>query len=119
MTNPAASTPGRPVTLTGFLLARISEDEEVAQRESIWPTGTPITPKRVLADCAAKRRLIDLAFENSASIDGEWGCCHNADEIRRGLCPRTPISGIEELQVMAEVFADHPDFDPSWARAAG
>jgi len=122
-------------TLTEFLLARITEDEQVARtaswfdRPPIEPTpdwtykgdgyevepgvthdregiaaavnpeeGTHIArhdPARVLAECEAKRRII--------AMHGEL-CFGNGD---RG-------AGDEVLEHLAQVYADHPSFDPTW-----
>lgn len=74
-------------------------------------------PARVLADCAAKRAIVDLAFHREAVVDGEWGCCHSADEIRRGLCPEQDPKHVSELRVLAAVYADHPDYRDEWRPA--
>jgi len=111
-----------------FLLARIAEVETAARRalatESLFVSdgctvewawahlathpsggsgrgfaeGAP-TPARVLAECEAKRRIVAEAadIENS-----HCGCL--------GL-PGEPI-----LRALAQPYADHPDFDPAWAR---
>jgi hypothetical protein len=71
-------------------------------------------PAQVLADCAAKRALIDLAFQVAAQIDGEWGCGHGADQIRQGLCSVMPVDDLPELRILAQPFAGHPDFDSAW-----
>jgi hypothetical protein len=54
-----------------------------------YEAGDHITrhdPARVLAECEAKRRIVELAFSHAAKIDGEWGCCHSVQGIRGGLC---------------------------------
>jgi hypothetical protein len=104
--------------LTAFLLARISEDEAKA-REAIemrmavkyvdpsdatrpdfelvaWPDlGVPsmlIGPERVLAECEAKRRIVELHGPHGQS-----------DELP-----------CRELAVVAAVYSDHPDYDEAW-----
>lgn len=72
-------------------------------------------PARVLAEVAAKRRMVDQTFRYEATIDGEWGCCHSADEIARGECPATPVDGIGMLRLLAVVYADHADYRSDWA----
>lgn len=72
-------------------------------------------PARVLAEVAAKRRQIDLTFRYEATIDGEWGCRHDAEEIARGGCPATPVDGIAMLRLLAVVYADHPGYRSDWA----
>ena len=87
-------------------------------------------PARVLAECESKRRIVTEAFEVAATIDGEWGCCHDADDIRRGYREPTPGWGDEPeplpadcagpevagkfLQGLALPYADHPDYDEAW-----
>ncbi len=71
-------------------------------------------PARVMAEVAAKRAVIDMTFRYEAKIDGEWACCHSADEIRAGVCTAIPVNEIETLRILAAVYADHPDYQPEW-----
>ena len=122
------------MTLTEFLLARIAEDEGKIHGD--WSDGRGlhiITEEmfdRMLAECEAKRRIVAEAFEVAATIDGEWGCCHDAEDIRRGYREPTPGWGDEAeplpegcagpevagkfLQALAAVYADHPDYRQEW-----
>jgi hypothetical protein len=109
-------------TLTEFLLARIEEDEAAAQVRTISRrmingvmTDVPImarrgawawSPARVLAECEAKRQLIDEITGDAHRIHGEWGV-GPMDYDPSGLC------------IMAAVYADHPDFDEAWRPDAG
>jgi hypothetical protein len=109
------------ITLTDFLLQRIAEDEAVARAaisatgESPWqassyrvvvddgfevadasvPSATHIArhdPARVLAECAAKRAIVECATDqHTGGIE--------FDSILRAL---------------ASVYADHESFDPRW-----
>lgn len=72
-------------------------------------------PARVLADVAAKRLQIDMTFRYEATIDGEWGCCHEADSIARGECPATPVDGIRMLRLLALPYAEHPGYRSEWS----
>ncbi len=81
------------MTITEFLLARIAEDEAVA----LAANGPSVhaarhDPTRVLAECAAKRAIIEQA---ERSDSGWWESIYVA--------------------ILAAVYADHPDYDPSWA----
>lgn len=91
------------VDIDEFLLARIAEDEQRAETEAVLRDGDPyyapegleqsafdrhINPARVLADCQAKRRIVH-----------EW---------MGGNLQSFPV------YVLAEVYADHPDFDETW-----
>lgn len=68
-------------------------------------------PKRVLAEVAAKRRVME---RHTAGWRGKGSClgCNygpQEDEFTEDVndCP--------ELRDMASVYADHPDYDPTWA----
>jgi hypothetical protein len=108
------------MTITEFLEARIVEDEARALTANAWAShGGPTqwigqpgdglvvrlgdggphiaawSPTRVLAECAAKRAIITQVS------DVQWG----------GYAVRDVILGH-----LAAVYADHPDYDPDWAR---
>ena len=110
------------LTLTDFLLARIAEDEAAAgeslratRREavSLRPTDGQATtsalsymefivrwpPARVLAECEAKRAVVGLHPE---MLGWCQGCAHESYPCRT-------------LLALALPYADHPDYDPSWA----
>lgn len=72
------------------------------------------SPENVLADVASKHRLIELAFQHAATIDGEWGCCHTSVEIRAGQCHSTHPNHMIDLQLLAIPFAVHPDYREEW-----
>jgi hypothetical protein len=102
------------MTITEFLLARIGEDEREANVCLASPEHTTRRWTRVLAECAAKRALVDLAVTVQEIMEGEWGCGHrvtvdNADEWDRDF------EGWEILQTLAAVYKDHPDYQPDWA----
>lgn len=83
-----------------------------------WAEGQALfdrfDPARVLAECEAKRRLIAEILAYEARIDGEWGCCHSAEQIARNECPPTPVDEIPALRLLALPDAGHPDFRPEW-----
>jgi hypothetical protein len=103
-----------------FLEARIAEDEQQATKhlKDASARGWASYPVRILAECAAKRALIDTQYAYLATIDGEWGCAHDEDQIRAGECeyyrdfnPGTwPI-----VTALAAVYNDHRDYRPEWA----
>jgi hypothetical protein len=84
------------MTLIDFLLARIAEDEAVARDSlALYGPGSSLyvarhDPARVLAECAAKRRII--AAHEAADF------ALNDDVIR----------------LLALPYAEHPDFDEAW-----
>lgn len=36
------------------------------------------------------RAALDGLWDFMDQIDGEWGCCHDSQQIRAGLCPWAP-----------------------------
>ena len=106
------------LTLTDFLLARIAEDEDVARSvpevepaswAPIWtslrsgktsvcdhgPRGSvEMQPARVLAECEAKRRIVE--------------------SVQAALPRGTSGLGPSVLMRLAAVYADHPDYRDEW-----
>jgi hypothetical protein len=87
--------------LTDFLLARIAEDEAVALRArdnagSFGVGGHMVawTPGRVLAECEAKRRIIERVSEV------KWTGSYAVRDV--------------VLEILALPYADHPDYRPEW-----
>lgn len=110
-----------------FLLARIAEDEEVAQSahdaygRMTWAgrSGAPVNelivrfhPTRLLAECAAKRAI--LAIHETYTWAGRkvtfdyCSECQVDDGIITGPGPCTT------QLALAQPYAEHPDFDPAW-----
>ena len=123
------------MNLTEFLLARIAEDEAVARASyydgQVWiPEEEAVvaadrdldpilyldrkrdaahayrwSPARVLADIAAKRRIVE-DYQYLNAMPG-----NSLSEYGRGkLAALEPI-----LLDFASVHADHPDYRPEWA----
>ncbi|MBD8079688.1 hypothetical protein IF651_11535 [Cellulosimicrobium arenosum] len=97
------------MTLTQFLLARIADDEAAAD-SPVGSAGTFWSPARVRAECAAKRRIVTLAYEAT-------GYDMTVD-LERESDSRTE-SGVEFvgdriLRALATPYADHPDYEPRW-----
>jgi hypothetical protein len=65
-------------------------------------------PAYVLADVAAKRRIVDLAHRHRAGLD--------EDREEFDLWHYTGQGYIlhKILRLLAAPYADHPDFDPAW-----
>lgn len=97
------------MTITEFLLARIAERESVARdmqhqarvgrpffRTDLLAGGTGIRelidPARVMAECEAKRRMVEEATHPQTSSQ----------------------EGYDMLRYLAEVYADHPDYSEEW-----
>jgi hypothetical protein len=105
------------MTLTEFLLARISEDERDARNaegrydfERDAPNNFDVfsllhlmkrTPRRTVAEGEARRRMIaDLT-----------PYCWRPQRQPCGTCDRI---GCRNLRLLALPYADHPDFDEAW-----
>lgn len=87
--------------LSEFLLARIAEDEERATR--FLPAAGPA---RVLAECAAKRRIVEM---HSQDTDRDW--CLQGCGMRSGWTGYP----CDTLKALAAVYDDHPDYRAEWA----
>lgn len=120
------------MTLTEFLLARIAEDEATAQQypalgmKSAWelsvdfdrdycePSGIVIDPARVLAECVAKRKIVDMAIgveeHRSAAESLEYGNDLHAIPVAQAV----DETMIDVLQYLTAPYADHPDCLPEW-----
>lgn len=110
------------MTLTEFLLARIAEDEEVAQIKKAqwgghWERGDSprvigtIDPNRVLAECEAKRRIVEMGtFDDSPESAVDFWLKEG-----KGRTPPQPVGAlIGVFRALAAVYSDHPDYDRDW-----
>jgi len=99
------------MTLNEFLLARIAEDEAYAREPSGWneyDPGDPGSPPRVLAECAAKRRIIALhepghecsQYDRDGEIDN-FLYCHDFEDC-------------STMYLLALPYADHPNYRDEW-----
>jgi hypothetical protein len=112
--------------LVDFLTARLDEDEAVAERLRSSSVGDPwgwqpnrletcekrrvdYPPARVLADVKAKRAIVDRHSEVYYGAHEGVGSVTMCRECRdqRGPC--------WTLRNLASVYADHPDYDATWA----
>ena len=75
-------------------------------------------PARVLAEVEAKRKIMAEAFHHAATIDSEWGCCHDAEEIEQGMCPDQRPDELALLRLLARPYVGHPGYRPEWASGA-
>lgn len=113
------------MNLTEFLLGRIAEDYADAVAGWRWkslPAGEyERLQARVLAECEAKRRIVDALEEERQRKD-----IYNRDferdpemlndtDRRMRLSANARWAGLEvAVRALAQPFADHPDFDESW-----
>jgi hypothetical protein len=119
------------LTLTDFLLARIAEDEARAgsvydrngsiyahlhhedcpslDRERPYPCDCGVTT-RVLAECEAKRRIVEPLTLPDVAIGGPgWA----PESIAAARERRATLE--EVALILASVYRDHPDFREEWA----
>lgn len=112
--------------LVEFLQARISEDEAdaLAIQNCEWFNGVEsdaetqvlrlADPDRVLAECEAKRRIIERAEEVTQDWLGsfsEWN--YTAAELDSFIGQSDDL-GHSILLALAQPYRDHPDFKPEW-----
>ena len=109
------------LTLADFLLARIAEDEEVAQAAAS-AVGRPLIdyhldlaearhiarwdPARVLAECEAKRRIV----EHHSSSGDDWPLCAICTEVG----PDAQGWPCLTLLLLALPYSDHGDYREEW-----
>lgn len=108
------------VTITDFLLARIAEDETRAM--PAWRNGE-LAPDRITRECEAKRRIVELhriaMWTRHVRVIGNPAGYE--DRRAESHCVTCDPDGNEQdgpcltLRALASVYADHADFDPSWA----
>lgn len=73
-----------------------------------WRASDARDVARVLAECEAKRRIIEMHPQTR-----QYGECHTLSEAE----PRIVDLGLDlpaELLVLASVYADHPDYRQEW-----
>ena len=94
------------MNIVEFLEARIDEDEEQASSgwerlgDSRWERDnygrTLLTPSAVLAECKAKRVIIEAFDPEAPDLD--------------------PYVGRDVIAILAAIYADHPDYQEEWGR---
>jgi hypothetical protein len=125
-------TDTQTLTLAGFLLARIAEDEDPVNRD-VHRIGCGECsdeeftycncdyPARVLAECEAKRRIVARHRHEPTAvvIARAWGnetrtlmdcdtCCETEEYADTdGWC--------STLRLLAIIYSDHPDYRQEWA----
>jgi hypothetical protein len=127
------------MTLTEFLLARIAEDEALlvgADMDGpsvfthVQGTVVGMTPKRFLAECEAKRRIVEWhqnwpvltntkpVFDDDIDLGSmtirmsQQMAWLTEQEYRERFGDEPPTGPI--LRIMAAVYADHSDYQEAW-----
>jgi hypothetical protein len=106
----------------------VEDDSDSIDRIVVYDEGAPTAgqaahiarhdPARVLREVTAKRMLIAAVLRYETIIDGEWGDCHEEDEIAAGLCPEHQPDEMAALRWLAAVYSDHPDYRQEWEALA-
>ena len=100
------------MTIVDFVRACLDEDESDAkaasksERDPSWWYDLG-NPSRVLADIAAKRRILD-EYTESASRTVAHGAPSNAEVRTAALA--------DVIQILAEAYADRPGWREEWRR---
>ena len=116
------------MTIVEFLLARIAEDEAVAERavdewfDAEWieidddprDHAQHWRPARALVECAAKRRVVELHAQSGE----RWTGFPRADRLEAYCQHDQHASPCPTLRLVAAVYSDHPDYDQAWRLAA-
>lgn len=99
--------------LVEFLHRRLNDDRAaIAGSLAQFNMIEPFDPERLRADIDAKVRIIDLHQPmriHPDAMDPRQRCAECGDtrgRMRIWPCPT--------LLAVAQVYADHPDFDPEW-----
>jgi hypothetical protein len=65
-------------------------------------------PARVLAEVGAKRAMLDACEALEANAEAEWAACHSTEGNFEA------VGAYRMVELWAQSYADHPDFDPEW-----
>lgn len=129
----------KTLTLTEFLLARIADDEAVAERLRFKNEGDPwgwqphayrletcdkrrvdYTPARVVAECDAKRRILDALEDERQrkdiyNRDFDLGLLTTDGDLRARISCNARWAGLEvAVRALVTVYVDHPDYRAEW-----
>jgi hypothetical protein len=127
--------------LAEFLLARITDEESLARDAAsegnphrsgwqLWTNKVDTTPggevlgprgsveahpSRVLAECEAKRRIVEL---HAITVTEDWinpidGPAYRDDDHSCAICGWVR-DACETVKLLALPYADHPDYEEEW-----
>lgn len=119
------------MSITEFLEARIAEDEDLARKviatvaPDEWENPTKwgnfyaediafwdsMTPHRILAECAAKRAIVEY-FSLEAEQLEDPRKRQRASDMEWNLMR----AGGDTLRALAAVYKDHPDYRQEWGQ---
>lgn len=85
-------------------------DDDIGNHIAHWD------PARVLAEIAAKRRLLAFAARNAWGVDGEWGDGCTLEAIVAGKCDdRGRDAYMEVARLLAAPYAGRDGWSDAWA----
>ena len=113
------------MTLVEFLRARIAEDEAAVEPHRDYMDGVElgaiesgegfancsISAPRVLAECEAKRRIIEQCSNRLADEGGKGYDWEPTDWAWHGAMQD---EALETLKILALPYVDHPDYRQEW-----
>lgn len=120
-----AGTPGRWLGIEAHIVFDATIEDAIATSSGVAPVGAEIArafssrtidhigrhdPARVLAECEAKRRIVELADEATgldAQVDGEFRVEPRNEAVE-------PYVGDLILRALALPYANHRDHKPEW-----
>lgn len=114
------------MTITEFLEARIAEDEARASSgwarlgDTRWETTNEgqdfLTPSAVIAECAAKRAIIEA---HDWVKDEGWQSGKDHGYLWCGSCGTLDDAPVpypcETMEAIAAIYKDHRDYRQKWA----
>lgn len=96
------------MNITEFLLARIAEDEAEARGlQGEMDFGLESAGDRMLAECAAKRAIIEQYEAYGAAAQGVFGVAYIGARSGQRVTE-------DALRALAAVYKDHPDYQEEW-----
>src|SRR6266545_4502609 len=96
------------MTIVEFLTAHYDEDEQMIR---VGESGLPsYWVRNVLADIAAKRRIVELLEEPLIVAPSGYG----NDQIQINTAIDHAAERAKIMKLLASVYADHPDYRPEW-----
>ena len=106
--------------LAAWLLEQIAEDEEWAREQDdrmpmahqTGPMSDEFSPDRVLAECDAKRRIVDLHTPEDGYLD--CPTCTDRDYRARRYDDDKQLWWCDTLKLLAQPYADRVGYPLDW-----
>lgn len=76
-------------------------------------------PARVLAECEAKRRIVELHGPEPGFVDRRWLYCKVCVRFHADIDCENEAWPCPTLRLLALPYADHPDYRPEWSLVVG